>query len=364
MKRIIGLVLIIFIMSGCSERHEPPTAEPNIEPPGIAEESGESHIPHVFKADPSNFHFMANWLNDTQILYVVKDNGLYKVNYFDIKTGETKLVYEDSSFIVDVLVHPSGDYLLIHTSDHPNSAVIKIVKLDGTVEHQVEIVSTELSMEWNRENPEKILFTAFHEDWSFDLFAYDGSDDNLSIVKLDDPFPKWAGDNKIFSMLFHEHPLDGGDVQKFQLDTEKVETAGIGNVIYFDVFKDLIGIVQTIDSDVFTYTIRKLDGEVISEWTLPAVSNYSEWVVPPIVWLDRNRLIVKGAEKDGQLDEMGAGFNLYLFEEGNPDLIIKGLDEGPLKCSPSGQYCLNGYTSEELIDINAKETFKWIEFDN
>jgi hypothetical protein len=366
MRRIIGLLFtIIIIMYGCSEKSELPTVEPHKEePPDIVEESVESPTPRVFKADPSSFHFIADWLTDTQILYVVKDNGLYKVNYFDIETGESKLVYEDTSFIIDVLVHPSRDYFLIHTSDHPNSAVIKIVSMDGTVEHQVEIDSTELSIEWNRDNPEKILFTAFHEDWSFDLFAFDGSDDSLSIVELDDPFPKWAGTNKILSILFQEHPLDGGDIQMFDLDTEEVVKTGIGNVIYFDVFDDSIGVVQTIESDAFTYTVRKFDGEIISEWTLPAISNYSEWVVPSMEWLDGNRLIVKGAEKSGQLDEMSAGFNLYLFQEGNPELLFKGLDDGPLKCSPSGQYCLNGYTLDELIDTKTKKKYKWIELNN
>ncbi|MGN7387830.1 hypothetical protein [Sporosarcina sp. SAFN-015] len=366
MKRMTGwLLLFLIMMFGCSEKSEPPAVEPNMEEPSdVVEESVESPTPQVFEADPSSFHFIADWLTDTQILYVVKNNGVYKVNYFDIETGETGLVYEDSSFIIDVLVHPSSDYLLVHTSDHPNSAVIKIVEMDGTVEHEVEIDSTELSIEWNRENPKKILFTAFHEDWSFDLFAFDGSDDSLSLVELDDPFPKWANDNKIFSMLLEDHPLDGGDIQMFHLDTEKVETTGIGNAVYFDVFDDAIGIVQTIDSDAFTYTIRNFDGEVKSEWKLPAVSNYSEWVVPAIEWLDENRLILKGAEKSGQLDELGAKFNLYRFEKGSPELLVKGLDEGPLKCSPSGQYCLNGYTSEELIDMRAKEIFEWIEFDN
>ena len=102
----------------------------------------------------------------------------------------------------------------MHTSDHPNSAVIKVVEVaDGTVQHQVEIDSTELAIEWNRGNPEKILFTAFHEDWSFDLFVFNGHDDSLSIIELDDPFPKWAGENTIMSMLYEDHPLDGGDIQ-------------------------------------------------------------------------------------------------------------------------------------------------------
>lgn len=366
MKRIWYLLLVsTFIMSGCSEQKEPPSVQPDIEEPSdLVEEPAEPPTPHVFKADPSHFHFIADWLTDTKILYVEKDEGIYKVNYFDIETGESGLVYEDESFIIDVLVHPSRDFLLVHTSEQANAAVVKVIGMDGTVQHQVEIDSMELAIEWNREDPDKILFSAFQEDWSFDLFAFDGLDDSLSIVNFDDPFPKWAGDDRIMGMLFNDHPLDGGELRLFRLDTKEIETSEIDEVIYYDVFENSLVVVQMNDSDAFRFTVRNLEGTVVAGWTLPAVSNYSEWVIPAIEWLDENRMIVKGAEKSGQLDEMGTGFNLYLFEEGNLELITKGLDAGPLKCSPSGRYCVSGYTSDELIDVKAKEKHKWIEFDN
>ena len=366
MKKMLFLLAIIFIiMSGCSKEKNLDTENTDIEEhQDITEKPVEQQSHHVFKANPSNFHFTADWLNETQILYVEKMDNQYKVNYFDIETGEIGLVYEEDSIIIDILVHPSREFLLVHTSDHSNSAAIKIVGMDGIVQHQVEIDSTELAIEWNRVNPKKILFTAFYEDWSFDLFIFDGNDDSLSIIELEDPFPKWAGEDMIVSMLYGDHPLDGGNIQLLQLDTGETKITGIENVIYFDMFEDLIITVQSIDTNDFAYTIRQLDGTIISGWTLPAISNYSEWVVPTMEWLDENRLIVKGAEKSGQLDEMGAGFNLYLFQKDSPELIIKGLEAGPMKCSPSGRYCLSGYTSEELIDIVTRKKHNWIEFKN
>ncbi|MCM3743351.1 hypothetical protein M3193_04300 [Sporosarcina luteola] len=366
MKRVwYLLVMSVLLMSACSEQKEPPSVQPDIEEPtDFAEEPSETQTPYVFNADPSTFHFIADWMSDTQILYVEKSEGFYQLNYFDIETGETHLVYEDESFITDVLVHPSRQYLLIHTSEQANSAVVKMIQLDGTVQHQVEIDSTELAIEWNRSNPEKILFTAFYEDWSFDLFAFNGRDDNLSIVNLDDPFPKWAGDEWLMSMMFKGHPLDGGEAQLFQLDTGFIEPKNIENAIYFDIFEDSFVAVQVVDTEVFAYTIRDLEGTIISEWSLPSVSNYSEWVVPSIEWLDGKRMMFKGAAKSGQLDEMGTGFNLYHLEEGVPELLVQGLDASPLKCSPSGRYCLTGYTSDELIEVDAKKKYKWIEFDN
>ena len=40
---------------------------------------------------------------------------------------------------------------------------------------------------------------------------------------------------------------------------------GIGNVIYFDVFEDLFVAVQSIDANDFSYTVRQLDGTIVSE---------------------------------------------------------------------------------------------------
>lgn len=366
MKRIWYLLLVsVFIMSACSEKKEQPSVQPDIEEPSnLVEKPAEPPTPHVFKPDPSNFHFIADWLTDTRILYVEKDEGMYKVNYFDIETGESGFVYKDESFIIDVLVHPSRDYLLVHTSEQANAAVVKVIGMDGTIQHQAEIDSIELSVEWNRANPDKILFSAFQEDWSFDLFVFDGLDDSLSVVNFDDPFAKWAGNDRIMGLLFNGHPLDGGEIRLFQLETEETSTIEMDNVIYHDVFEDSMVVVQVNDQDVFTYTVRNLEGTVIAGWTLPAVSNYSEWVTPEIEWLDVNRLIVKSPEKSGQLDEMASAFNLYLIENGNLEQLTKGLDAGPLKCSPSGRYCVNGYTSDELIDMKTKEKHKWIEIDN
>ena len=75
-KLLYVLAMLAIVLSGCTKEKDPPPKEPDIEEqPDIAEEPVEPQIPHVFKANPSNFHFIADWLNDTQILYVEKMDG-------------------------------------------------------------------------------------------------------------------------------------------------------------------------------------------------------------------------------------------------------------------------------------------------
>ncbi|MDN4609033.1 hypothetical protein [Sporosarcina highlanderae] len=366
---IILLISVLVAVAGCSTEEKDSVVAPDNEKPlepndeAVEENNVAPLPPPVFIADPSLFHFIADWITDSEILYVEKGNGVYQIKSFNFDTGASNLVYEDESFITDIMVHPSLDYLLVHTSDQSDFAIVKMVALDGTVQHQVEINSTELAIEWNDMDPEMIVFTAFHEDWSFDLFVFNGHTGNLSIIELDDPFPKWIGERQIANMLFAEHPLDGGEIIILHTDTGKINSLGVDNVIYFDSFEDRLLIVQSHQADNFSFSLRDYDGTIFAEWDMPAVSNYSEWVIPEVEWINRDRFLYKGALQSGQLDELASAFNLYLYEEGNSNLITEGLDAEPVACSPSGKRCLNGYTFEELLEVETGVRRKWIEFD-
>ena len=45
--------------------------------------------------------------------------------------------------------------------------------------------------------------------------------------------------------------------------------------------------------------ISDLEGTVRSEWTMPAISNYSEWVFPEIDWVSNNTVFLSSPDKGG-----------------------------------------------------------------
>ena len=143
----------VLLVTGCTEKTneiiESPTA---IEKPGN-NELIEEEISKSLVADPAKFHFVADWLTESKVIYVEKENGHYQVNSFDFESGQTDTLYEDDSMIIDVLIHPSKKYLLLHTSDNAASATVKIVTMDGTVHDEVIVASTELAIEWNDTDP-------------------------------------------------------------------------------------------------------------------------------------------------------------------------------------------------------------------
>ena len=57
--------------------------------------------------------------------------------------------------------------------------------------------------------------------------------------------------------------------------------------------------------------------QVKSEWTLPAVSNYSEWVVPEVGWASSNTVFLRAPETGGQLDEITSPFRLIRKRKDN-----------------------------------------------
>ena len=105
-----------------------------------------------------------------------------------------------------------------------------------------------------------------------------------------------------------------------------------------------------------------LEGDVFSEWTVPAVSNYSDWVFPDVSWVSHNTVFMGSPEEGGQLDELSGPFRLIRFAVGEAEVLSEDITPGLLRCSPSGLKCLTGYGVDKLIDIETKKVTNWIKF--
>ncbi|WP_318615021.1 hypothetical protein [Sporosarcina sp. YIM B06819] len=361
-KRVVTLCVAVLLVTGCTAK-----TDDNVEKAPIDNETveqTEAPVEEVIKTlavDPAKFHFIADWLSDTKIVYVEKDEGLYKVNSFDLDTGETDTLYEEKSMIIDVLIHPSKQYLLLHTSDNSTSATVKMLSTDGIIQDEIEVASTELGIEWNDLNPSLILLTAFYQDWTFDLYLYDGAESDLVLLPIEDPFPKWFGGQQIAVGYVEDHPLDGGEIRLFNPTTEQWGNLGVDGIVYFDTYEHSLLTVKMNEAGDAHYMLSGLDGIVQSEWTLPAVSNYSEWVVPEVEWASGNTVFLRAPITGGQLDELSSPFRLIQVKEGQQQVINEDIATGFLRCSPSGLACITGPTAETIIDIQMAEERVWID---
>ena len=357
MKKVIAVLsVILLILVGCAGKEDNLTKKTEEKLPDVKKEE----VIKKLIVDSAKFHFVADWLTNTEIVFVEKESGLYFVKSFNIKTGEVKKLYEESSIIVDVFIHPSKEQLLIHTTDNPASGTVKIISLDGVVQHEVSIESSELEIEWNDIDPSLILMTAFYEDWTYDVFVYDGSERNVRLLTLENPFPKWFGTEKIILTDISGHALDGGELYIYDRKSGQQKSVDINGVIHYDTYQESLLLMQINEDGKMLYKILDKDQSILSEWQMPAVSNYSEWVIPGVHWISKDHIVLASAESEGQQDELQEPYKLAQVVKGEQEIIAEEVLAGPVSCSPDGEKCLTGYTFEKLIDIKSKRESRWL----
>lgn len=360
--RLVTFCVAVFLLTGCTAKVDTDMVEiPNNNETIKHPEPIEEALSKVLSADPAKFHFVADWLTDTKIIYVEKDDGLYKVNTFDLSTGEIATLYEEKSIVIDVLIHPSKKYLLLHTSDNSTSATLKIITTDGIIQDEIEIASKELEIEWNDLDPKLLLLTAFYEDWTFDLFLYNGAESYLGLLPIEDPFPKWFGKDQIVVGFVEDHSLDGSELFLFDPIKEEWTSLDTKGIVYFDTYEHTLLTVKINEMGDAHYVLSELDGTAQSEWTLPAVSNYSEWVVPEVGWVSSDTVFLWAPETGGQLDELTSPFRLIREQDGRQRVVSEDVAEGFLRCSPSGESCIMGSSATTIIDVETGEERIWLD---
>lgn len=352
------MICFLFIVTSCSQSEEGKLEDVKIPVNDIEE----TEVLKTLETTLETFHFVADWLSDSEIVYVSKENDLYIVNTFNILTGEHTVIYEDSAIIVDVLVHNSKNALLLHTTNSPTAAEVKIIALDGTIMNDVSIASSEIKIEWNDINPALVLLTAFEEDWTYHVHLYNGEEDDLKPIALPDPFPKWLDVEHIALIDQTARSSEGDELLLYNSKTNEIEATGVYTEAYFDTYEDALLTVQMTEDLQMDYSIINVDKKVLSSWSMPAVQNYSEWVLPEIHWKSTHSILMAATESDEQLDQAETPFKLYEVVEGKEDVSLEEVATNTLRCSPDGDKCLTGYGYEALIDMVSKETTAWISF--
>ncbi len=322
------------------------------------EEIVELDILKTLEVETSKFHFVVGWLNNFEIAFVEKEENNYYLKAFNINTGEIVTLFKESMIIVDAIIHPNKEMILLHTSTDSTSANVKMISLDGIVLDEISIASSELAIEWNDLNPDLILLTAFHQDWTYDVFLYNGAEKELNTLSLEDPFPKWLG-SQIVTVHIPEHPLDGGSLHLYDWASETVEPLPYEAIVHYDTYGNTVLIVQ-IRNGKAEYQIINRDGTILNTWTLPVVSNYSEWVFPELSWIDNETIITFATNSGGELDNLSEPFMLVKLDSGGQVILNNNRNLTSLKCSPDGEKCLTGNSSEQLIDTLKQEEFNWL----
>lgn len=304
--------------------------------------------------DEDTFYFVVDWLSDTEILYVENEEDLYVLKTFHVNTGEVNVLHKESAIIVDALIHPSKEKLLIHTTDQPMAGTVKILSLEGVVEHTVTIESAELEIEWNDLEPSLILFTAFYEDWSYDVFLYDGLLDDFHLMTFEDPFPKWLGTEKIVVNRSAAYGLEAGELSLYNRVTKQRQRTNLQGVFYYDTYEDALLVMQVDEEAQATYTVLDEQLNPSFDWKT-SLNQELEAINLEVDWFTSQKLRLVDVQQDeSQLVEVA---------DGQQSILVEDFEEGPVRCSPSGDFCLIGYAFDKFVALETQEEVAWLAFE-
>lgn len=354
MKRIIvATSLLLVLLVGCSPKAKETIEErPNDQMVNSKNNDSTIRIQQL-NTHADSFHFAVDWLTATDIVYVEKDDEHYFVKTFNTTTGHVELLHEDEAIIVDVFVHPSKRTLLLHTTTDSSSAVVKIISLEGKILDEISIASSELSIEWNKMDPTRVLFTAFYEDWSYDVFLYNGASNELNVLTMESPFPKWLGTEEIVFMKEQE-------LFALHYKTGQYKRMEFGEVIFFDTYEDSLLMMQANGEGKAQIQISNGEGNVLSRWEMPIALQYGEWLFPNISWLSNDSVVIAATREGGELHEASAQFNLMYVKGDEQRVLVEEIEGAPLRCTADGEKCLSGFNKDKMIDVTTSETIEWV----
>lgn len=339
MKRL-GVLWIILLLASCAPKEEQP------------EQVKREKVSQVHTISNEQFHFVAGFLTDEEIVYVVKEAEGFELQTFHLQSGETKTIWQSDAPIVDVLFHPAEPVLYVQTATTQYQGNLHIIQSDGQLLRTIDFEGSEIYVALNEREVETFAYTVFADDWSFETFIYDGKERYTRWIETAPfPFPIYWKDS-LYGLAEAEHPLEGSAIGKFNEVSETVSIEREGSFIAAFPKGEAMN-TMAIDDDEFVYEVN---GET---YRVPAVSNYGSWVVPPYAWTEDGQLLTLVAEERAELDELLNGWTLVALKDGKQTVVSEGLMmQYELKCAPSGQRCLTGERYEEVLQ--GEEQFPWL----
>ncbi len=311
----------------------------------------------------SEFHSVIGWLSDDEILFTLLNDGEWTVQSYSISTKNWRTIYTSSFPIIQGYVHPTKETILLHTSNSSSSAEVQIIHKNGQLVQSLSFESAELYLDWHPTNADLIAFTAFYEDWTYSAFVYDGSTQNLTEIEVENPFVKWYDEEQLMVFKWSESSLDGSELMLYSIKDKTVKETGITHLLDVLVSGDSILYVQINEpKKQYEYRLLQQDTGKSFEWTSPAVSNYSEWVMPSISMDFEGALIAIKSIEAGNQDEFNSkGIISSISLEGINDL--GEINAQPIDCAPNGKVCLGGYEKENWIQLDLLKEQTWITFE-
>lgn len=307
----------------------------------------------------------SGWLSDDKVVYITNQAQSSFVYAYNLFTGKSELLYKSEQPIVTAEISPAKNFLLIHTAPSTYQGKVTIIDRKGKVQWKGEIPSYELSFEWNPYDESQILVTAFNEDWSYRIYLVDLQEESSRIFEASQPFLKWLNEKEIGYLNFdNDRPSLFAPLVLQSLSGDVKQTA-LQKVYQFNAFKNSVLMITVEDEDrsraFYTFYDKMLKKQ--SAFSMPLLSRYSDWLIPYYDYSQATgQFFSLQPVTSGEADTYKGGFNLvaHRIQTNRSTVLLKGLSNEPISCSPSGKACLYGASYDKLIDTVAKKVITWV----
>ncbi|MGG0716505.1 hypothetical protein ABE096_02735 [Robertmurraya massiliosenegalensis] len=364
-SRVTSVILfftVLILLGGCQKDYPTsplPSLKHGLDLLKGTPESGNQSIEPI-DVETGSLHSIGGWFNDDTLFYITDSSLGSNVYTHHLNSGEKKLLFESNAPIVSTIVSPSREFLLIHSAPSSNEAVLTVINKEGKKIIEESLPSFELNIQWNPYDESFILITAFAADWDFTVWNLNIEKQSLNEVNLSQPFAYWAERQ---DLLYLDWDLDAPSIEAdlivYDLESgEHVEKES--NVLQVYTYRDLMVVIKVDEQneEMAHYLFMNNDFEEIFRFTTPHLSSYSEWLIP---FHDYNRetnsFLTYQPLFSSEADVYSEGFQLvrYDLETGKKEIILDGMDNAPISCSPNGKSCLTGFYYENLINLETKE---------
>ncbi len=366
---IFILILFSLLLAGCSQKeqtiHKIPAKNDKPTIP-VANPGEEWKLPISVPNGAGEFYKLAGWLSESTVVYITNLEQSSSVFRYNLLSGTSELVYKTENPIVNVQMSPSKKYLLIHSSPSSYEGLVTIIDVKGNEKFKKSFPSYELVYEWNPYNETEVLVSKFDEDWSFELYLLNLKNDQTIKVSMPQPFVKWKNDDEITFLNWDENnPSLVAPLVVRQLGTGMEKTL-VPAAIQFATFRQLLMTVTVNEQDQSKAIYSFYNGEMkrLFTFAIPQLTRFSDWLVPYYDYNEeQEQFITFRPVSSGEADSYTDGFQLisYNLQNGESELILKGMENAPITFSPSGKAVLFGNRYEKIIDVKTKKIYDLVE---
>jgi hypothetical protein len=313
--------------------------------------------------EEGEFEKVYGWMDGRTIVYSTNIQNYSNVYAYDLAEGKNQLIKKVESSISSLHISPSGEYLLIRSSVSPTEMMISVIQKSGEELYSEKIEASDVAIEWNLYNEQRVLISTFTEDWQSQSFDLSIADKKRTEIEVSNPFSYWYSENGLIYLNWNQNDLSlFANVFTKDLSSQ-VEKEVLSSIFQMDAFKRSIMTIK-IDQDPLSeasYHFYDQELKSIGSFKTPVLTRFSDWLIPYYDYNEKkNTFISFQPIENGEVSTYNQGFQLFKYElnRNEKKSIMEGLENEPLSCSPEGDVCLYGYYFEKLIDLDRKIVIK------